>query len=61
MPDSGVALSALTLRGVPAVARDVLQLQGVTVEEDPASPALTVALTTPRGPVVLRSDGDGPA
>jgi hypothetical protein len=59
MPDSGVALSALTLRGVPAAARDVLRLQGVTVEDAPASPALTVALTTPRGAVVLSSDDDG--
>ena len=56
MPDSGVVLYALTLRGVPATARDVLQLQGVMVEEDPASPALTVSLTTPRGDVVLSSD-----
>jgi len=57
MPDSGVTLSALTLRGVPARARDVLRLQGVAVQETPAAPALTAVLQTPRGEVVLSSDG----
>jgi hypothetical protein len=57
MPDSGVTLSALTLRGVPARARDVLRLQGVAVQEAPAAPALTAVLQTPRGEVVLSSDG----
>jgi hypothetical protein len=57
MPDSGVTLSALTLRGVPSRARDVLRLQGVAVEEAPAAPALTAVLQTPRGEVVLSSDG----
>ncbi len=57
MPDSGVTLSALTLRGVPARARDVLRLQGVAVQETPAEPALTAVLQTPRGEVVLSSDG----
>jgi hypothetical protein len=57
MPDSGVTLSALTLRGVPARARDVLRLQGVVVQEAPAASALTAVLQTPRGEVVLSSDG----
>jgi hypothetical protein len=57
MPDSGVTLSALTLRGVPARARDVLRLRGVAVQEVPAEPALTAVLQTPRGEVVLSSDG----
>lgn len=57
MPDSGVTLSALTLRGVPARARDVLRLQGVAVQETPATPALTAVLQTPHGEVVLSSDG----
>jgi hypothetical protein len=57
MPDSGVTLSALTLRGVPSRARDVLRLQGVAVQEAPAEPALTAVLQTPRGEVVLSSDG----
>jgi hypothetical protein len=57
MPDSGVTLSSLTLCGVPARARDVLRLQGVAVQETPAAPALTAVLQTPRGEVVLSSDG----
>ena len=57
MPDSGVTLSALTLCGVPARARDVLRLQAVAVQETPAAPALTAVLQTPRGEVVLSSDG----
>jgi hypothetical protein len=59
MPDSGVTLSSLTLRGVPERARDVLRLQHVTVESvapSPAAPALTVVLQTPRGEVTLHSD-----
>ncbi len=59
MPDSGVALSSLTLRGVPARARDVLRLQGVTVQDTPSgpsAPALTAVLQTPRGDVVLSSE-----
>ena len=57
MPDSGVTLSALTLRGVPVPARDVLRLQDVSVQATPAAPALTAVLQTPRGEVVLSSDG----
>jgi hypothetical protein len=56
MPDSGVTLSALTLRGVPTRARDVLRLQGVAVQASPDTPALTAVLQTPRGEVVLSSD-----
>jgi hypothetical protein len=59
MPESGVTLSSLTLRGVPARARDVLRLQGVTVHDTPSgpsAPALTAVLQTPRGDVVLSSE-----
>jgi hypothetical protein len=59
MPESGVTLSALTLRGVPARARDVLRLQGVAVEAQASSlaaPGLTAVLQTPRGAVTLHSD-----
>jgi hypothetical protein len=35
----------------------VLRLQGVAVQEAPAAPALTAVLQTPRGEVVLSSDG----
>jgi hypothetical protein len=59
MPDSGVTLSSLTLRGVPERARDVLRLQHVTVEAvapSPGAPALTAVLQTPRGEVTLHSD-----
>jgi hypothetical protein len=55
MPDAGVTLAALTLRGVPPPVRDVLQLQGVAVQETPATPALTAVLHTPRGDVALAS------
>jgi hypothetical protein len=56
MPDSGVTLASLTLRGVPARAREALCLQGVTMQETPAAPALTAVLQTPRGEVVLSSE-----
>ena len=59
MPDSGVTLSALMLRGVPARARDVLRLQGAVVDVQPSSPAapgLKAVLQTPRGAVTLHSD-----
>lgn len=51
---SGVTLKALTLRGVPARARDVLCLRSVTVRADGA-PAITATLLTPRGEVMLES------
>jgi hypothetical protein len=59
MPDSGVTLSSLTLRGVPERARDVLRLQHVAVEAMvplPGAPALTAVLQTPRGEVTIHSD-----
>jgi hypothetical protein len=56
MPDSGVTLKALTLRGVPARAAEVLRLLGVSVEVEPTAPALTAVLQTPRGEVTLSSD-----
>ena len=56
MPDGGVTLSALTLRGVSPAVAAVLQLQGAVVQEAPPAPALTAVLHTPRGEVVLTSD-----
>ncbi len=59
MPDSGLALKALTLRGVPERARDVLRLRGVQVLADAGdgagAPALSATLATPRGEVTLES------
>ena len=59
MPDSGVTLQALTLRGVPPAARTVLRLRGVGYEDAdnddrmPALPALSACLVTPAGEVVV--------
>jgi hypothetical protein len=57
MADSGLALKALTLRGVPERARDVLRLRGVQVlaEASDGAPALSATLATPRGEVTLES------
>ncbi|MFM8767295.1 MAG: VOC family protein [Rubrivivax sp.] len=58
MPDSGVTLQSLTLRGVPERAAEWLGLQGVEVLPGPptsAAPALTAVLQTPRGEVTLHS------
>ncbi|MBX3635296.1 MAG: VOC family protein [Rubrivivax sp.] len=60
MPDAGLSLKSLTLRGVPERARDVLRLRGVQVLPDAGdagegAPALTATFTTPRGEVVLES------
>jgi hypothetical protein len=54
LPDDGLALRALTLSGVPAAARELLQLRGVQVQTGPG-PALAATLLTPRGEVVLES------
>lgn len=55
MTDSGLALKALTLHGVPARARDVLRLRHVQVLPEPG-PAITATFSTPRGDVVLQSE-----
>jgi len=55
MPDSGVTLQALALRGVPAGAATVLGLLGVDVREALDGPALHARLATPRGEVTLSS------
>ena len=69
MPESGVTLTALTLRGVSDRARQVLRLPGVQVlpffdsadlanpsePADPAQAAVVATLLTPKGPVVLSS------
>ena len=54
MPDSGVTLRALMLRGVPERARTVLRLRGVA-HEAPPGPALRATLATPLGEVTLES------
>ena len=54
MPDSGLALRSLALRGVPDSARDVLKLRGVDVQSGPG-PALRAELVTPKGLVELAS------
>jgi hypothetical protein len=56
MPDSGVTLQALTLRGVPTAAISVLRLQAVAVEAATDGPAVQARLTTPRGEVTLSSE-----
>lgn len=55
MPDSGLRLRALTLRGVPDRARALLKLRGVEVHAAAAGPALQAVLATPLGPVTLQS------
>ena len=54
MPESGIALRALTLAGVPAVARELLQLRGVLVHAG-LGPAVSATLATPMGNVTLES------
>jgi hypothetical protein len=54
MPDSGVTLQSLALRGVPDRARALLQLRGVEFEAG-AAPALRATLQTPEGAVTLES------
>jgi hypothetical protein len=54
MPDSGLGLRSLALRGVPDGARDVLKLRGVDIGPGPG-PALRAVLATPGGLVDLAS------
>lgn len=54
MAASPVSLSALSLRGVPAQAREVLRLTGVDFTRADG-PALRAVLRTPRGDVTLSS------
>ena len=49
-----MTLQALTLRGVPPRARDVLRLRGANVQAD-GTPAVEATLATPKGDVVLQS------
>jgi hypothetical protein len=55
MPDSGLALQALSLHSLPARAREVLRLRGVTHREQ--GPALSAVIRTPQGEVTLHSAG----
>lgn len=52
MPDAGLTLQALVLRGVPERARAVLRLRGVGYAAGPG-PALRATLATPLGEVTL--------
>ncbi|MFT3818853.1 MAG: VOC family protein [Rubrivivax sp.] len=54
LPDSGVGLQSITINRVPARAREVLRLRGVTAVDDDG-PALRVRLSTPLGDVSLES------
>ena len=54
MPDSGIALRAVSLRGLPDQAAKVLKLRGVEVAAG-AGPALIATLDTPRGTIHLTS------
>jgi hypothetical protein len=54
MPGSGVSLTALTLRGIPDRAREVLRLARAGVRAE-GRPAITATLSAPRGEVVLES------
>jgi hypothetical protein len=54
MPDSGVTLQSLVIRGPSERAREVLRLRGVTVSSAPG-PALRAVLRTPKGDVTLAS------
>ena len=54
MPDSGVQLTGLALRGVPARARDVLRMRGAAFPTD-EGPALVATLRAPRGEIILES------
>jgi hypothetical protein len=54
LPPSGVTLTALTLRGVPAAVVETLDWPGVHFD-GAAAPALEASFDTPRGAVTLRS------
>ncbi|MDQ2779867.1 MAG: VOC family protein [Pseudomonadota bacterium] len=56
MPDSGVTLQSLSLRGVPERASAVLRLRGVDFAAD-AGPSLRARLATPLGDLVLEAAG----
>ena len=54
MPDAGLVLRALALRGLPEPTRVALGLEGVTYPLTPG-PALQAELDTPHGVVQLQS------
>ena len=54
MPPSGVALTHVSVRGLPAGVTPILPA-GVQIEAATAGPALSVTLATPRGPITLHS------
>ena len=55
MPDSGVSLKQLTVRGLPDQAAQVLRLRPAVRREALPGAALSVTLNTPRGEVALSS------
>jgi hypothetical protein len=55
MPDSGVALRSLTLRGLPPAAVQALALHGVEFAAG-AGAAISATLDTPRGRIILDSN-----
>ncbi|MED5620807.1 VOC family protein [Ideonella sp. BN130291] len=59
MPDAGLQLLQLTVRGLPAKAAEVLRPRGVELAAGEA-PTLQVRLHTPRGEVLLTSAQDMP-
>jgi hypothetical protein len=54
LPESGIALESLTLRGVPPQAADVLRLKRVDLQPLPGA-AIEARLVTPRGSITLSS------
>lgn len=54
MPDSGVVLKSLALRGLPDRARDVLRLRAVALSSG-EGPVLAAVFSTPLGDVTLQS------
>ncbi|MBQ0959144.1 VOC family protein [Ideonella sp. 4Y11] len=56
---SGLDLTALTVRGLPDLAHQVLRLRPLTREPLPG-PALQATLITPRGPVILTTAQHAP-
>lgn len=54
LPDSGLQLQALAVRGLPDVAAEVLQPAGIQRPQD-AGPVLCARFLSPRGPVILSS------
>jgi hypothetical protein len=57
MPDAGLRLLSLVVRGLPAQAAEVLRPRGVRLLQD-GGPVLSAVLSTPLGEVTLSSQGN---